>query len=294
MPYTSASAPVGETLMPGRAHTSGRAFTARRRTCLHLAASEGTQRVVETLLEHGAEVNSVDRWGGTPLRDAVRGLHGRIAQLLHSNGGTLGYTEAEASSELCEAARQGRMEVLQLMLACGTPVNAADYDARTALHLAASEGNLPIVQYLVTEAKAEVNPIDRWEGTPLCDALRSGHASVARLLSQNDGMLRWTQMQTATELCKAALGGQVESLAELARAGADVNAQDWDGRTAMHVAAAEGNKAVVKTLLKAGGNTDILDRFGNSPKDEAVRAGLQWGNDVWSTSSQGFFASLAA
>ena len=38
------------------------------------------------------------RWNGTPLRDAVRGGHAKVAALLHDKGGTLGqHLEASAS-----------------------------------------------------------------------------------------------------------------------------------------------------------------------------------------------------
>ena len=43
-----------------------------KRTCLHLAASEGLHTLAAFLLEAGAHINAKDRWGGTPLRDAVR------------------------------------------------------------------------------------------------------------------------------------------------------------------------------------------------------------------------------
>lgn len=36
-----------------------------RRTALHLAACEGCTEIVVLLLERGADVNSVDRWGRT-------------------------------------------------------------------------------------------------------------------------------------------------------------------------------------------------------------------------------------
>ena len=58
--------------------------------CLHLAASEGIAPIVEFLLEKGADVNVEDRWGGTPLRDALREGHKKVAKLLHSRGGNLG------------------------------------------------------------------------------------------------------------------------------------------------------------------------------------------------------------
>lgn len=43
-----------------------------RRTCLHLAASYGQAKVVQWLLEEGANVNAQDRWGHTPLHEARR------------------------------------------------------------------------------------------------------------------------------------------------------------------------------------------------------------------------------
>ena len=56
------------------------------RTCLHLAASNGNLPICEELLSHGAGINSKDRWGGTPLRDAVREGYSNVAALLFSRG----------------------------------------------------------------------------------------------------------------------------------------------------------------------------------------------------------------
>ena len=61
-----------------------------KRTCLHVAASFGNRNVVEALLEHGVDINTKDRWGGTALADAVRERHTQIAELLRSRGGRIG------------------------------------------------------------------------------------------------------------------------------------------------------------------------------------------------------------
>lgn len=42
-----------------------------------------------------------------------------------------------------------------------------DYDKRTPMHVAASEGAFSVVQWLVEEAGANLNPLDRWTKTPL-------------------------------------------------------------------------------------------------------------------------------
>ncbi|XP_040962634.1 integrin-linked protein kinase 1 isoform X2 [Gossypium hirsutum] len=58
-----------------------------RRTALHLAACEGWIEVVDLLLEKGADVNSLDRWGRTPLSDAHSFRHHEVCKILEARGG---------------------------------------------------------------------------------------------------------------------------------------------------------------------------------------------------------------
>ncbi|XP_024987949.1 integrin-linked protein kinase 1-like [Cynara cardunculus var. scolymus] len=59
-----------------------------RRKALHLAACEGCTEIVLLLLEKGADVNSTDRWGRTPLSDARSLGHLEICKILEAHGGT--------------------------------------------------------------------------------------------------------------------------------------------------------------------------------------------------------------
>ena len=63
---------------------------------LHLAASTGNQAIVDLLLTANANVNAKDRWGNTPLRDAVRMSHESVALSLFENGSKLWYDETTA------------------------------------------------------------------------------------------------------------------------------------------------------------------------------------------------------
>ncbi|KAL8268528.1 hypothetical protein R6Q59_002326 [Mikania micrantha] len=58
-----------------------------KRTALHLAACEGCTEIVLLLLEKGADVNSTDRWGRTPLSDARSVGHLEICKILEAHGG---------------------------------------------------------------------------------------------------------------------------------------------------------------------------------------------------------------
>ena len=53
----------------------------------HLAASEGSYKVTEWLLEEGVDVNALDRFKRTPLEDAVRGDFTDLSKLLLDHGG---------------------------------------------------------------------------------------------------------------------------------------------------------------------------------------------------------------
>ena len=53
----------------------------------------------------------------------------------------------------------------------------------------------------------------------------------------------------------------------------DINNADYDGRTALHLAAAECHYDIVKYLLDKGAQKDVKDRWGNTPYSEAMKCG---------------------
>ncbi|KAK2838536.1 hypothetical protein Q7C36_013350 [Tachysurus vachellii] len=70
----------------------------------------------------------------------------------------------------------------------------------------------------------------------------------------------------------AAYRGDLHTLRRYFLSGADVNAVDYDGRTALHVAASEGRLEVIKFLMEStGANCTLKDRWGNTALQEAIR-----------------------
>ncbi|MDA2938760.1 ankyrin repeat domain-containing protein, partial [Acidobacteria bacterium AH-259-A15] len=62
-----------------------------------------------------------------------------------------------------------------------------------------------------------------------------------------------------SELIEAARNGQTEKIQALLRAGADVNAKDAAGFTALRYAALRGYTSAVETLLEAGADVNVKD-----------------------------------
>ncbi len=65
----------------------------------------------------------------------------------------------------------------------------------------------------------------------------------------------------------------VKSLKLLLKAGADVNAKNQYGKTALHYAAEAGNSLNVKALLDGGADKNIKDLEGRTPLDYAIKSG---------------------
>lgn len=67
--------------------------------------------------------------------------------------------------------------------------------------------------------------------------------------------------------------GDLDEIRRLISYGIDVNNADYDGRTALHLAAAEGRADAVRFLLARGGNPNLKDRWGNKPIYDAKENG---------------------
>eukprot|EP00041_Stephanoeca_diplocostata_P021888 m.516984 g.516984 ORF g.516984 m.516984 type:complete len:678 (-) comp21934_c0_seq4:2104-4137(-) len=72
----------------------------------------------------------------------------------------------------------------------------------------------------------------------------------------------------------AASAGDVSTLSMLVESRAcDVNVADYDHRTAMHLASADGHSEAVQFLLDHGADPNPMDRWGNTPLGDARAAG---------------------
>jgi ankyrin repeat protein len=58
--------------------------------------------------------------------------------------------------------------------------------------------------------------------------------------------------------------GDVDAVKQLLDEGASANASDYDGRTALHLAASEGHVPVVELLLQHGVDVNPVDRWGDT------------------------------
>ncbi|GIM10251.1 hypothetical protein Vretimale_14049 [Volvox reticuliferus] len=191
-------------------------------------------------------------------------------------------TVAEAHTRKCDEMRtfeflntaaQGDVESLRTMLAQGISPNTADYDGRTGLMLASAKGHDEMVQLLL-DAGAEKDKTDAFGITALAEAVKNEHDSTIELMLKYGATLGAGGLAVAAEMCTAVYEGDLVKLRRLLRSGAPPDACDYDKRSALHIAGAEGNLAAVKLLIEEGGaDPNFQDRWGNTALDEARRVG---------------------
>jgi len=161
----------------------------------------------------------------------------------------------------------GHTEAFEYLLQTGADVNASNPACgRTALHRVAEGGHVELADMLLSRG-ASVNAAARDGSTPLHTAARAGHAAlVERLLQQAKPNAR--DLTGATPLMLAAAAGALDVTLLLLDGGADLEAADENGWTALlHAAAAvkAGEAmAVAIELARRGANRELTTQGGCS------------------------------
>ena len=124
----------------------------------------------------------------------------------------------------------------------------------------------------------KLNSKDRWGSTPLNDAKNKDIESVLLKAGAVRGLqshYKPMRLQNLTDdeyrLYYAAFNNDVKNMQIMNIQGWKVNAYDYDGRTALGIAASEGHLEAVQYLVANGANLKHRDCRGNTALDDAVR-----------------------
>ncbi|ETV93232.1 hypothetical protein H310_12676 [Aphanomyces invadans] len=228
------------------------------------AAKSGNVAKVQTCLSNGANINSSDERGRTPLHKASQKGHVTVVEMLVERGAGIDATEEDGWTPLHLASQNGHVDVVKRLLGKGANVHASEELGRTPLHIASDEGHVTIVEFLV-ERGADIDASDQDGWTPLFLASRSGHVDVVKKLLEKDANVNASKERGWTPLHIASDEGHVAIVEMLVEQGADIDASDQVGRTPLLLATKKGRVDVVKKLLEKDANVHASEERGWTP-----------------------------
>ncbi|WQF88297.1 Putative P-loop containing nucleoside triphosphate hydrolase [Colletotrichum destructivum] len=137
-----------------------------KRSPLHHAASWGNLAIVGMLLDHQAPIDSQDSKGLTALHVAVSQGYEKVVELLLQRGAGMHIAIAKRKRTAMHiAATLGHLEIVETLLRHGAVVDARDSRGETPLHLADAHGHR-MVKKLLVKRGADVQCLNRRDSTP--------------------------------------------------------------------------------------------------------------------------------
>jgi ankyrin repeat protein len=234
-------------------------------TVLHLFLYEEEWKLAEEILNRfeNYDVNITNSVGDTPLLLAARlncefGLFKKIVN--RTNSGNFNKTDGNGCTTLHYAMyNKSENKIEELLNHKDVDVNVKNNeDNRTALHLASNWQYIPIDLFRnILQRSADINAKDKYGNTALHLAimfrLESDEFKVNQLLSDVRVNVDIKNNEMDTALCLASkllTTFPLDSFKMIVKKSADVNAQDKDGNTPLHIAFLRKSEFGVKELLK--------------------------------------------
>ncbi|XP_071409006.1 ankyrin repeat domain-containing protein 16 isoform X2 [Pithys albifrons albifrons] len=235
---------------------------------IHEAASLGHRECVEFLLECGASVDPLKKGDWTPLMMACTRKNLEVIQALLEHGANPLLRNKDGWNCFHVASREGHPEVLEQLLDVSPGIwDTESSTRRTPLHTAALHGCSRAVELLLERCHYTPDSRDKCGVTPFMDAIQNGHVGIARmLLEKHQACPTALDALGAQALHRAAVTAQDGAIQFLvSELGVDVNSRATSLQLpALHYAAKEGHGHTIQTLLSLGADIQAKDGKGRS------------------------------
>jgi len=165
------------------------------------------------------------------------------------------------------ASENEKNDVARVLLTNGANPNLQDCLGNTPLHVAVDKKNVSLVKTLL-EHGARAGIADDYYSTAFHKAVNC--PAVIRLLLAHGADSNARDKKGRTALYWAAFLGYAQAVDILLSDEADVNQASLDGESPLHCAAEEGHTAIVRKLLTAGALVNAKTDYGLTPLGRAI------------------------
>ncbi|KAM6475312.1 ankyrin repeat domain-containing protein 31 [Liasis olivaceus] len=242
-------------------------------TPLHESSLAGCFEISNELLKAGADVNCKGYEQVTPLHDAVKDGHYKVAELLLWYGADPLFKNERGKNALEEATDKRMRKLVKSYIVQSGKASASENLGRC--HNKAKEeensnnmSDVPFQSVKLKTFQTEYNgncQNDHLGSSSNVKNVSSSHTKFSQTEErQMPQILGWTPIHEASNR------GFTEIIAELLKAGADVNSKSLDGVLPIHDAVSGNHFEVVQLLLLHGANPNERNNNGENALDEAT------------------------
>lgn len=243
-------------------------------TPIHCAALQGHTAVAKLLLENGADVGARNDFGATPLHNAG---HGPMVELLLRNGADIEARNWRGRTPLHGTVDLGESEcVLKRALTRLTEIAAWDIQESRA-----NKFTLLSTSRYSMEIGNDIVCLLLGNGKNITVRDQNGAAAIQQRLEELNPVHARLHLEALAESLFLPKHSHVTAdrwdlrdrkdalMTLLLMEGADVAAQDYDGMTALHMAARSQDEAMAIQLLIYGADIGAQEHAGRTPLHEA-------------------------
>uniref|UniRef100_A0A0K2TKJ7 Transient receptor potential cation channel subfamily A member 1 homolog [Aplysia californica] n=1 Tax=Lepeophtheirus salmonis TaxID=72036 RepID=A0A0K2TKJ7_LEPSM len=243
---------------------------------LHCAARTGQIESVELLVEHSAEVNVVNSLIQTPVYIAASNNNVKVIEYLVNNGCNPNIQDSNGFTPLHIACKEGNVEAVEVLIAFKTNVDLLDYDDRSCLYIAALYNKPEVLKALLENDKCNglISVNDLFDNLPLHVASKEGNVEIVHLLINAGSDIDKKNEDEMTALHLASLNGRVKVVEEILKSDrCAISDIDEDSNTALHIACTNRRFLVSKKLLEYGADIQSRNVKKWTPLDCAASVG---------------------
>ncbi len=156
---------------------------------LLVAIRNGYSTIVQSLIDHKADITVKDNDNQTLLHYASKLGHSEMVTSLLDNGANVNEKDGNDLTSLHYASEQGHAQVIEILVAHDANINANDIRDKTPLHYASENGQAEAVEILLHKG-ALIDAADAMGFTALHHASQKRHLAVVKKLLDNQANIK--------------------------------------------------------------------------------------------------------